>query len=211
MRSTIARRHFLRATAGTLAITAVAGCSSDGSSGEYSVTIGDGDTVALSPIESGRSHPEFYHGGDATETSDATHGYTEAQTATMFVHRSTADGAGDGLVLTYDSSESDDGGRARVEFDESITPSEDLLVADGPFGREGADTGDTYAEDHFVHQWGNCCTDGVVVSLAAFSEPTFEFGDTENLEAVRVLSAADGENLEETARGGIDESVAVEF
>lgn len=156
------------------------------------------------------THQTFYHGGDATETTNATHGHVEADTVTLFLHRNTASSGGtdDAFVLTYDARDSDTSGRARVEFDEEITPDEDLTVADGPFDRESAATGDTYETSHFVHQWGSGNTDGVVLSLAPFTDPTFEFTDVEGLETVRILSGQAGG---EVTRTGTDSSLEFQF
>jgi hypothetical protein len=185
----------------------VAGCSGGGSDGPRFRTNG-GEWSSLSPIESGESHPQFYHGGESTETTNATHGYVEDDVATTFIHRGT-DGS-DALVLTYDAGGSDTGGRARVAFDESIDPAEHLLVADGPFDRESAETGDTYAKDHFVHDWASGNTDGVVVSVVAFCENAFEFAETSGLESVRVLSA-EGNGDPSTTRVGIDATIEFDF
>jgi hypothetical protein len=189
----------------------VAGCLSGDSEEGYQFQVGDTDRTSLSPIETEESHQVFYHGGDATETTNATHDFTAADTATIFLHRNSAsEEEDDALVLTYDAQSSDSAGRARVEFDESITPQEHLIVADGPFGRESAQTGDTYAESHFVHQWGSGNTDGVVLSQEPFTEPTFEFTNTEGLEEVRVLSAQDDGEPEAT-RAEIETTVEFQF
>lgn len=214
MESDCDRRAVLRRGAAVAAAVGLAGCPLGGNSSAdgYRARVGDGDWSSLTPVETDDTHQAFYHGGDATETTNATHGYVAAETATLFVHRSTAsaDGPSDALVLTYDARDSDTSGRARVEFDESIAPDEDLLVADGPFDRQGARTGDTYAESHLVHQWGSGNTDGVTISLDPFSAPTFEFVDVDGLESVRVLSAGDGDDPEVTT-AGIDASVGFEF
>jgi hypothetical protein len=201
------RRRFLAQCAAVAGIVGVGGCSGGGSNGPRFRTNG-GEWSSLSPIESGESHPNFYHGGESTETTNATHDYVDDDTATTFLHRG-SDGS-DALVLTYDAGGSDTGGRARVEFDESIDPAEHLLVADGPFDRESAETGDTYAKDHFVHDWASGNTDGVVLSVEPFSDPTFEFAEASGLESVRVLSAG-GEGNPSVTRVGIDATIEFDF
>jgi len=148
---------------------------------------------------------------EATETTNATYGYVEPETVTLFVHQSNAGSeSSDALALTYDAGSSDTGGSARFSFTEEITPDEHILVADGPFDREQAETGDTYAADHFVHNWGSGNTDGVVLSLDPFSEPTVEFAETEGLEQIRLLSVPDGDDPDVTT-AALDASIRFEF
>lgn len=206
------RRQVLRRGVTVVGAVGLAGCGSDGSSDGYRFRVDGGDWTALAPVETDETHQMFYHDGDATETTNATHDYVEADTATMFLHQNTtsSDGTDDVLVVTYDARSSDTGGQARLEFDEDITPDEHLMVADGPLNRESAQTGDTYAESHFVHQWGSGNTDGVVLSLEPFTEPTFEFTNTEGLEEIRILSAQD-EGDPAVTRGEVTTTIEFQF
>ncbi len=201
----LGRRRLLTAATGAVILGGLAGCTGDGGDDGYSYRFDDGDRASLDPVVTETTHAEFYHGGEADETVLATHDYVASNAATMFVHRNEAatDGPSDGLVLTYDEPDSD-GGQADLQFDESIDPDEDVVVQDDPEGE--TQNVDFYESEQFTHQWGSDFTDGVVIDTAALDEPTFEFRNVENVESIRVLSAA-GDGEVDVATTGIDSTV----
>lgn len=187
----LGRRRFLATTAGIATLGSLAGCLSGGSDG-YRVRMGDdADWQSLTPVETGSSHREAYCGAEDEECETAQHGLDRSNAVTLFLHRDvTGDGdTDDALVLTYDTPD-DSGGSAVLEFDEPISVAEDLIVADGPVG-EGGRTGDSYESTRFSHTWAENYTDGAVLALEPLSEPTLEFGETDGLEEMVVLSGSD--------------------
>lgn len=193
----IGRRRMLAATAGLSALGGVAGCLSmlTGSDG-YRVRLGeDADWQSLTPVETGNSHRDAYCGSETDSCETAQHGLDGSDAIVLFAHRDATDeDAEDALVVTYDTPD-DAGGTATLTLDESIDPEADVIVADGPLENSGS-TADTYEQDRFVHTWVDDYTDGAVVSLAALSEPTLEFTDTQGLDEVVVVSGTDPANVE---------------